>query len=860
MMKFYNFLHSLLRPALLLVALAGAVEPMAAYDFQEGGIFYNVNSDGASVTVTYETTNYNSYSGEVVIPNFVTHDGTTYTVRTIGENAFRECDGLTSIVIADSVNKMQKYAFLQCTNLQHVTIGESLTSLSYRKAGVRYPAFAGCDNITSLIWNARSCAMDGGMTILNLEQLTVGPNVKSLPNLSTDSLIKLVWNAIAINEGSPVSLFPNLQVAIIGDGVQALPRFFISGSQVSSLEIPNSVTCIYYGAFAQCKNLDGITLPNSLTGISGELFNGCTALTSINIPETVTYIGEKAFRNCSGLSSINIPNAVDSIGEGAFSGCTGLTGTVIIPNGITAISDSLFFDCANLEHIILPNTVTSIGHEAFSGCSGLSEFTIPKGVNAIGDGAFVGCSGLTSITIPEGVNTIGFGAFSCCTGLTSIHIPASVDSIGTYSFGYCPGITRITVDDANPTYDSRNGCNAIIETSSNKLISGCQSTIIPNSVLTIGELAFCFCPSLTNIVIPNSVMTIEGSAFWGCSGLTSIMIPSSVTSIDPSSFAGYSGLTRMVVADGNPVYDSRDNCNAIIVTGTNTLITGCQATVVPNTVKTIGEYSFQLCTGLTEIDIPESVTAIDPVAFYGCTNLKNIQLGDSLETIGFYAFYGCSSLQEVIIPNSVKLIEDNAFEGCTGMTNLIIGEAVDTIGTRAFWKCTSLTKVTIPNSVSDLGFMTFQDCTGLNNVTIGSGVTEMNAVFSGCDDLESITCYATVPPRLVILSERKDGKIIKYSNFSAEVEGKATLYVPAGAVAAYQSALYWRNFSRIVPIPATPGDVNNDGEVNIADINSLIDAILGENHDISQDVNGDGEVNIADINSVVETILNGPAM
>ena len=837
MMKFYNFLHSLLRPALLLVALAGAVEPMAAYDFQEGGIFYNVNSDGASVTVTYETTNYNSYSGEVVIPNFVTHDGTTYTVRTIGENAFRECDGLTSIVIADSVNKMQKYAFLQCTNLQHVTIGESLTSLSYRKAGVSYPAFAGCDNITSLTWNARSCAMDGGLGISNLEQLTVGPNVKSLPNLSTDSLIKLVWNAIAIDEGSAVSFFPNLQVAIIGDGVQALPRYFISRSQVSSLEIPNSVTCIYYGAFAQCKNLDGITLPNSLTGISGELFNGCTALTSINIPETVTYIGEGAFQNCSGLSSINIPNAVDSIGEGAFSGCTGLTGTVIIPNGITAISDSVFMDCAKLEQIILPNTVTTIGNWAFARCSGLNEFTIP-----------------------EGVNSIGYRAFLGCTGLTSIHIPASVNSIGASIFSYCPGITRITVDDANPVYDSREGCNAIIESSSNKLIAGCQNTVIPNTIETIGVRAFEFCQNLTSITIPSSVTSIEKSAFWGCSGLTEIFIPSTVTSIDWSSFAGYSGLTSLTVQDGNPVYDSREGCNAIIVTETNTLLTGCQTTVVPNTVKTIGKYSFELCTGLTEIDIPESVTAIDSLAFFWCTNLKSIQLGDSLETIGFYAFYGCTSLQEVIIPNSVKLIEDNAFEGCTGMTNLIIGEAVDTIGTRAFWKCTSLTKVTIPNSVTDLGFLTFQDCTGLNNVTIGSGVTVMYAVFSGCDDLESITCYATVPPRLVMMSSIIDGKRIIHSNFSAEVEGKATLYVPAGAVAAYQSALYWSNFSRIVPIPATPGDVNNDGEVNIADINSLIDAILGENHDISQDVNGDGEVNIADINSVVETILNGPAM
>ena len=841
-----------LRVALLLLALAGVTTTATAYDFEQDGIFYDVNSDGTTVAVTYETTNYNSYSGEVTIPNFVTHDGITYTVTTINDYAFRECSELMSIVIADSVKTIGMIPFVNCTELRKVTIGLSITRLFYKKASMKFNAFQNCDNITSLTWNARNCSDVGGMGLLNLEELTVGPEVEILPNNSNGSPIKLVWNAI--NCPSQRFFTNQIQEVTIGNNVQVLPYGFLTGSKITSLVIPNSVTSIGDYAFMRCQNLTHVSLPNSLTAISNYMFCECSALTNINIPETVTSIGKRAFYHCSELTNLNIPSGVDSIGDEAFSGCTNLTGTFIIPNGITAIADSAFVDCTQLEQIFIPNTVTSIGKYAFYCCTGLNDITIPQSVTSIGDLAFAGCTGLTNITIPNLVFEIGQAAFSGCTGLTSIHIPASVNSIGINPFSYCPEITTMTVDGDNPVYDSRNGCNAIIQTNSNKLISGCHSTIIPNTVDTIGEYAFEFCQNLTSITIPTSVTTIERAAFWGCNGLTKIIIPSSVISIAHSAFAGHSGLTSMIVEDSNPIYDSRDNCNAIIVTGTNTLLTGCKTTVVPNTVSTIGEYSFERCTGLTEIDIPESVTNIGIAAFLGCDHLESIHLGNSLETIDVAAFYECSRLDNVIIPNSVKIIRESAFESCTGLTNVIIGEAVDTIGMRAFWKCTGLTQVTIPNSVTSLGWLAFQDCTALTNITIGSGVTEMGAVFAGCDALESVTCYATTPPNLVSLSEPlEDGSRVSRFNFSDKVYEQATLYVPAESIEAYQSSK-WKNFRDIQPIPE-PGDVNGDSEVNIADVNHAVKAILNGDTDERFDVNGDGEINIADINAIVKIIL-----
>ena len=249
------------------------------------------------------------------------------------------------------------------------------------------------------------------------------------------------------------------------------------------------------------------------------------------------------------------------------------------------------------------------------------------------------------ITYP--VTSIEALAFYHCTELTSIDIPNSVTEIGQEAFGRCPGLASIVVESGNPRFDSRNNCNAIIETANNVLIVGCKNTIIPNSVTEIGNLAFDACDSLTSIVIPNSVTSIGQYAFYDCSGLTSINIPNSVTSIGHGAFAWCSGLTSIVIPNsvteigvgvfddctelasivvesGNPRYDSRNNCNAIIETANNMLIVGCKNTTIPNSVTVIGYWAFYSCSGLTSIDIPNSVTAIGDSAFYDCGRLTDV--------------------------------------------------------------------------------------------------------------------------------------------------------------------------------------------------------------------------------------------
>ena len=467
-------------------ALLSSSIPSIAYDCKVDGIYYDLNNDDKTASVTYigfySSNNKDAYVGNIIIPKSTTYNGTTYSVTSIGNRAFHGCSGLTSVTIPNSVTSIGEYAFYYCSGLTSVTIPNSVTSIGYN-------AFADCSGLTSVT-------------------------------------------------------------------------------------IPNSVTSIGSSAFSCCSGLTSVTVDKNNGTYDSR--DNCNAIieTSTNklivgcnntiIPNSVTAISEYAFFRCSGLTSVTIPNSVTSISDGAFCDCTGLT-FVSIPNSVTSIGYNTFYYCSGLTSVTIPNSITSIGDRAFEGCSGLTSVTIGNSVTTIGEFAFYGCSGLTSVTIPNSVTSIGNYAFYNCSGLTSVTIPNSVTSIGYGAFGGCSGLTSVTVDKNNGTYDSRDNCNAIIETSTNNLIVGCKNTTIPNSVTSIGDRAFEGCSGLTSVTIGNSVTSIGEYAFAGCWGLTSVTIGNSVTSIGDYAFTDCSGLTSVTI--GNSVtsigYDAFRGCSGL---------------------------------------------------------------------------------------------------------------------------------------------------------------------------------------------------------------------------------------------------------------------------------------------------------
>ncbi len=204
-----------------------------------------------------------------------------------------------------------------------------------------------------------------------------------------------------------------------------------------------------------------------------------------------------------------------------------------------------------------------------------------------------------------------------------------------------------------------------------------------------------------------SVAAIGEWAFNECSGLTSIIIPDSVTKIGYGAFKDCSGLESIIVENGNSEYDSRDNCNAIIETKTNKLISGCKNTIIPDTVTEIGYGAFSGCC-LRNAVIPNSVTTIGEFAFCGCSSMIIVAIPESVTKIGESAFADCSSLMGVVVPESKSVIKigNNAFAGCSGLTSVIIPNSVTEIGRFAFDGCCCLTKVVIPKStiVADSAF------------------------------------------------------------------------------------------------------------------------------------------------------------
>lgn len=276
-------------------------------------------------------------------------------------------------------------------------------------------------------------------------------------------------------------------------------------------------------SYADNRNME-LTIPNKIDGynvtsIGDYVFHERSNLSSVEIPESVTSIRDGAFAGCSSLSNIEIPSGVISIGDWTFAGCSSLS-NIEMPSSVTSIGDSAFTKCSSLSSIEIPGSVTSIGNSVFAKCSSLSSIEIPESVTSIGNFAFEGCRSLRSVEIPSSVTSIGSAAFFACSNLRIIEIPGSVTSIEDLAFGECSGLNNIKVDKSNKVYDSRNDCNAIINTSTNALVRGCGSTVIPESVTSIGNCAFDGCNSLKSIEIPSSVTSIGNNAFYDCNSLT----------------------------------------------------------------------------------------------------------------------------------------------------------------------------------------------------------------------------------------------------------------------------------------------------------------------------------------------------
>lgn len=482
-------------------------------------------------------------------------------------------------------------------------------------------------------------------------------------------------------------------------------------------------------------------------------------------------------------------------------------GTVSIPEEVTymnqtrkvtRIGDSAFSKCKNLTSVIIPNTVTSIGSEAFLLCDNLISVTIPQSLTSIGDFAFVGCSGIKSLTIPNSIQNVGEIAFSGC----------EIDSLFITDLAAWCSINFKTAA-SNPLTFTRhffvNGEEII-------------DLVIPNSVTSIGAVAFQGFSGLKSITFPSSVTNIGIEAFGGCNGLTTVTIPNSVTSIEYGVFDSCQELTTVIIGDNLKSIAERafKECKSL-----TTISFG-------KSVTEIGELAFWRCTSLSTITIPSTITEIGMRAFEECSSLSAVNISDleawcNISFLGFYsnplsyahhlylngeeiknliipnsvnsikgmAFDGCNGLISVTIPNSIFKIDGNAFKDCSNLTTISFPESLTDIEAYAFSNCSALTTVNIPNSVKNIGDFTFSGCSGLTSVKLGNSVSSIGrGAFRGCDNLNTIISLKRIP--LEIWEQYSD-----WPTFSRDVYSNATLYVPKRSKDYYKSTVGWQDFLHI---------------------------------------------------------------
>ena len=453
---------------------------------------------------------------------------------------------------------------------------------------------------------------------------------------------------------------------------------------------------------------------------------------------------------------------------------------------VTSIGRAAFRENNNIKSVSIPETVTEIGPSAFSFCDNLAIVQLPKNLTRIASNLFQGCSQLVSVNIPSSVLTIENWAFYGCSSLSSITLPSGLITVGRNVFNGTPWYAA--------QYDKAPDGPFYIGTQlfGYKGDKPTGELVIKEGTTCIGFEAFLNCGGLNSVTFPQSVVYVDQDAFANCTGLKAVHI---------TDLAAWCGIDFQYAFQGssNPLtYAHHLYLNGEEVTDL----------VIPESVTSIGDYTFDNCTALTSITIPDGVTSIGTCAFRSCENLTSVTIPPSLATIGGGAFIWCFNLGAVYISDlaawcSITFIENAVNPLCYGahlylngeeVIDLVIPEGVTNISNYVFQNYSHLTSVTIPDGVTTIGEYAFNGCSGLTSITIGNNVNSIGQwAFGRCEKLKDVYCYAESVP-----------ESINTTFFNETNIEEATLHVPAASVSAYQAVEPWKNFKEIVALTNNP--------------------------------------------------------
>lgn len=755
-----------------------------AYTACIDGIYYNFRSNSAYVT--YATSDYNSYSGDVVIPASVIYNGVEYPVTEIGSSAFYKSADLTSITIPNSVTSIASSAFYQCSSLTKVDLPESLSSIGSS-------AFEECTNLTNVV----------------------------LPNTIT---------SLGSSAFKGCSKMATLELSKSLSSINSYT--FQNCSSLKYAIIPEGITSIGRSAFEDCTNIKYVVIPSSIKSMDYYAFRNLSAIVCCQATTPPTIGDDRVFTN-----TVHIPAGTldeykktsywnkysikdDFLLEQDMNGYVvlatseteaevrpfGITNNVTIPSvvqghTITSIPSSSFGH-SNIEHLTLPNTITSIGSGAFSGCTFLRSINIPGSVETIASSTFNGCNNLETVDLAPGLSKISSYAFYDCSSLKSINIPSTVSSIEYNAFQNCVNLETVVLNEGLASVGSSAfyNCKSLktitipntLEALNTSMFSGCISLTtveLPKTLSSLPSNIFENCESLKNLVLPSGLLTINSNAFSNCSSLEDVAIPKFCTSISVSAFSGCTSLKAFSVDDNNANYATLEG---VLTNKAQTSVLAYPSAkgstyVIPGTITSIGEYAFS-GSEIVQITIPTNVNSVGRYAFQKCAKLKGVTIEDNssslsmgvevfynsgLESIylgrtlssNYYGansqFYNLTSLKSAELGSNYTQVYASMFYGCTNLESIKLSENIKTINSSAFYNCANLKSITIPSTVTSIGDQFLSGCSGLQyiNSKMTSPMSLQNTAFTSVDKVncrlivpaESVETYAETPGWMTFL-------------------------------------------------------------------------------------------------------------
>lgn len=535
----FNFSKCL--PTLVMALLGCLVCNYAwAYDFSAKNganveIYYSINPDGKSVTVTYGSNKYQCDS--ISIPQEVHYEGSTYTVTAIGTRAFNE-SRIRGVALPNTVEEIQSEAFYE-SNLKYLTYSSNLKYIRKR-------AFAESQLMTGVFPDNLSLIEESAFSKTKLVTL-------HLP-VSLTKIGKLAFSEC-----------PNITSVVIPGSIKEVePLTFSKCNKLEKVIFEEGVEIVGNSAFSQCK-INSLTIPSTIKKLDDRSFHS-NYLTNLVLPKTIEEIGKACFSDSYQLESISFPDGLESLPEDICKECPKLI-KVIIPEGVKSIGKEAFKSTPMLSHITLPESVTEIGDGVFQS-SGIVNFTFPKNLQYISTQMFSGCTSLLEIIIPENIKQIGNRAFSYCIHLRKALLPEALESVGSSVFSDCSSLEEINIP-------------SNLKNLGDRILYGCASLTsiaIPEGVEEIGNSSFENCTNLTSLQLPKSLMNIRGDFIRGCNELKDLTIYHNVSGMSQTTFHGCNleelHYHRAVLPKwiqttnpSSPIIDKDNNCTLFVPVG-----------------------------------------------------------------------------------------------------------------------------------------------------------------------------------------------------------------------------------------------------------------------------------------------------